>query len=140
MTDRLARMLLDRAIPEDIAASLFDADPALFADASNLTLREAFRLVLRPALVARQAASRGQRRGAMRKKIVRTKKAAASIDAETTALAIRMAARHVAADLEQQADRLAAIDPKAAKRLRKAAQAALDAGNVEASRIMRVRD
>lgn len=139
MTDRLALKLLDSPVPPAIASSLFDADPALFEDATGMALREAFRLALRPALVARQA-SRGQRRGAMRKEIVRTKKAAASIDAETAALAIRMAARHVAADLEQQADRLAAIDPKAAKRLRKAVQAALDAGNVEASRMMRVRD
>lgn len=130
MTD-LALKLLDSPVPQDIASSLFDADPALFADAAAMTLRDAFRLVLRPALVARQA-SRGARQGAMRKELARAKQATASVDAGTAALAIRMVARHVAADLEQQADRLAAIDPKGARGLRKAAQGALDAANVEA--------
>lgn len=120
--------LLDRPIPPEIAAQLLGVDPALFAGQAKLTLRDAFRIALRPALQARHL-SRGQRRGVLRREIVAQKAEAKAVSAEALSNAIRVTARQVERDLGDVADRLAALDPKAAAQLRKAAQAAREAAH-----------
>jgi len=126
--------LLDRPVSQSMAAELLGVDAALFRDAPRLLLRDAFRIALRPALQARHI-SRGTRRAKMRTEIAALRRATATVPGELLALALRIAARQAAGELEAEADRLATIAPKAAARLRKAAQAALDAANADAASI-----
>ncbi len=118
-----AVLLLDRSIPHDVAAQLLGVDAALFDGAKRLTLREAFRLALRPALQERHL-SRGERRSVLRSQIIAQKAEAKAVSAEALNSAIRVTARQIEGDLEEVADRLAALDPKAAAKLRKATHAA----------------
>ncbi|MGO4909531.1 hypothetical protein ACEN2J_14495 [Pseudorhodobacter sp. W20_MBD10_FR17] len=115
--------LLDRPIPPEVAAQLLGVDRALFDGQGKLTLRIAFRLALRPALEARHA-SRGARRAVMRRDMTAAKAEAQAVSATALALALAVTARQIEGDVTEVADRLAAMDPKAAAKLRKAAQAA----------------
>ena len=125
-----AVLLLDRSIPHDVAAQLLGVDAAHFDGAKHLTLREAFRLVLRPALKDRHI-SRGQRRGVLRREIVAQKAKAKTVSAEALNTAIRVTARQVEGDISEVADRLAGLDPQAAAKLRKAARAASRSAHIE---------
>ena len=125
-----AILLLDRSIPHDVAAHLLGVDAALFEGQVKLTLRLAFRLALRPALKERHI-SRGQRRGVLRREIVAQKAKAKAVSAEALNTAIRVTARQVEGDISEVADRLAALDPKAAAKLRKAARAASRSAHTE---------
>lgn len=116
-------LLLDRPIPPEIAAQLLGVDATLFDGAKRLTLREAFRLALRPALQERHLA-RGQRRSVLRREIVAQTAEAKAVSAEAMTTAIRVTARQIDGDISEVADRLSALDPKAAAKLRKATHAA----------------
>lgn len=122
--------LLDRPVTPALAAEMLNVDPALFRNAPRLLLRDSFRIAMRDALAARQA-SRAARRSAVILTTTKNKRAAASVPGDLLAMALRIAARQAADRLDGEAGLIATIDPTAADRLRRAAQAAVDAAKAD---------
>lgn len=127
----LALKLLDQSVPPDIAVRIFGASDQLTK--RGLTLREAFRVSLRP-LIDERHLVRGEKRSVLRKQIAADRRGAASLNAEELSRAMRLAARQVAWDVEPAAE---LMEPPAADRLRKALQAAIYRASDEAAALER---